>query len=122
MAGRAGGLAATCTAPPPMMAPPQAQAVSLAMAIFTDMNAPCSCVGRGGERTRPITADLPVDLKRQMTEIERLSSVLTMTMAQFGAGRTFASTCVPMMDTGACQWNFLNVFIDFRRWLTSGRV
>jgi len=44
---------ATCTAPPPMTAPPQAQAHSFAKAIFTDMPShlplePCaSCVATG---------------------------------------------------------------------------
>jgi hypothetical protein len=37
MAGRASGFSATCTAPPPMIAPPQVQAQSFARAIFTDM-------------------------------------------------------------------------------------
>jgi hypothetical protein len=37
MVGRASGFSATCTAPPPMTAPPQVQAQSFARAIFTDM-------------------------------------------------------------------------------------
>jgi hypothetical protein len=37
MVGRASGFSATCTAPPPMIAPPQVQAQSFARAIFTDM-------------------------------------------------------------------------------------
>ena len=37
MAGRAGGFSATWTAPPPMIAPPQVQAQSLAKAILTDI-------------------------------------------------------------------------------------
>ena len=36
-AGRDGGFSATCTAPPPMIAPPQVQAQSLAKAIRTDI-------------------------------------------------------------------------------------
>jgi hypothetical protein len=32
-----GGLADTCTAPPPMIAPPHVQAHNFAKAIFTDM-------------------------------------------------------------------------------------
>jgi hypothetical protein len=35
--GRDGGFSATCTAPPPMIAPPQVQAQSLAKAIRTDI-------------------------------------------------------------------------------------
>ncbi|WP_158274691.1 hypothetical protein [Sphingosinicella humi] len=35
--GRSGGFAETCTAPPPMIAPPQVQAASFAKAILTDM-------------------------------------------------------------------------------------
>lgn len=35
--GRAGGLAATWSAPPPMMAPPQAHAHNFVKAILTDM-------------------------------------------------------------------------------------
>lgn len=38
-AGRSGGFSATWTAPPPMIAPPQVQAQSLARAILTDMTA-----------------------------------------------------------------------------------
>jgi hypothetical protein len=37
--GRWGGFSATWTAPPPMIAPPQVQAQSLARAILTDMTA-----------------------------------------------------------------------------------
>jgi hypothetical protein len=37
--GREGGFSATWTAPPPMIAPPQVQAQSLARAILTDMTA-----------------------------------------------------------------------------------
>jgi hypothetical protein len=37
IAGRGSGFSETCTAPPPMIAPPQVQAQSLARAIFTDM-------------------------------------------------------------------------------------
>lgn len=121
MAGRAGGFAATCTAPPPMMAPPQAQALSLAMAIFTDMDSPCSCAGRDGERTRSKTADLPVGLQRQMPEIESVSSALTTSMTQFGPPRTWADTCVPIVDTHERQWNFSEAFLDFRKWLTGSR-
>ncbi|MFC7497668.1 hypothetical protein ACFQRC_00340 [Enterovirga sp. GCM10030262] len=36
-AGRVGGLSTAWTAPPPMIAPPQAQAANFAKAIFTDM-------------------------------------------------------------------------------------
>ena len=35
--GRSGGLVATVSAPPPMMAPPQVQAANFANAILTDM-------------------------------------------------------------------------------------
>ena len=44
IAGRCGGLSATCIAPPPMTAPPQVQAHNFAKAIFTDIRAPCSMV------------------------------------------------------------------------------
>jgi hypothetical protein len=37
IAGRDGGFSATCTAPPPMIAPPHAQAHSCAKAIRTDI-------------------------------------------------------------------------------------
>jgi hypothetical protein len=37
MAGREGGFSATWTAPPPMIAPPHAQAHSCAKAILTDI-------------------------------------------------------------------------------------
>jgi hypothetical protein len=37
MAGREMGFSATCTAPPPITAPPQVQAQSFARAILTDM-------------------------------------------------------------------------------------
>ena len=37
IAGRAGGFSATCTAPPPMIAPPAVQAHSFAKAILTDI-------------------------------------------------------------------------------------
>jgi hypothetical protein len=39
MEGRAGGFSATCTAPPPMIAPPHVQAQSFAKAILTDISA-----------------------------------------------------------------------------------
>jgi hypothetical protein len=38
MAGRGSGFSATCTAPPPMMAPPQVHAQSLAKATRTDIS------------------------------------------------------------------------------------
>jgi hypothetical protein len=50
MAGREGGLAETWTAPPPMIAPPQVQAHSLARAILTDIDAPCSQLCRVQEK------------------------------------------------------------------------
>ncbi len=59
IAGRGGGFSATWTAPPPMIAPPQAQAQSFAKAILTDISAPFSWPVQGPEEDRSISGGQP---------------------------------------------------------------
>ena len=58
IAGRSGAVSATCTAPPPMIAPPQVQAQSFARAILTDISPPVdsSAVTPGQWVTNPAAA------------------------------------------------------------------
>ena len=59
MAGRAGGFSVTCTAPPPMIAPPHVQAHNFAKAIRTDIR---RTLFQASKPVRIIVAKHPVPL------------------------------------------------------------
>lgn len=96
--GRGGGFSATWTAPPPMIAPPQVQAQSLAKAILTDMIRILFLAGR-----KRMNGSAPISVRRpgnsqQMPTNSLSASTLTIFFPQKGSSEASWRSSVPIQN------------------------
>jgi hypothetical protein len=97
IAGRSGGFSVTCTAPPPMTAPPAVQAQSFAKAIFTDIIRTLFQVLRLADQDRPNTGSRET-LKQQRQKISLSARSLTILSGLEGRLRRLWRASVPIED------------------------
>jgi hypothetical protein len=96
--GRWGGFSATWTAPPPMIAPPQVQAQSLARAILTDMTAHLVFRFRCVAESPGWKIGFSVGLHAQMQRNALSASALTTKTPRNARQMAVRATCVPFED------------------------
>jgi hypothetical protein len=106
MAGRSGGFSVTCTAPPPITAPPAVQAQSFAKAIFTDIIRTLFQVLRLTGQDRPNTGSCET-LKQQRQKISLSATSLTILSGFGGRLRRVCGASVPIEDKPLCRVNHI---------------
>jgi hypothetical protein len=97
-AGREGGFSATWTAPPPMIAPPQVQAQSLARAILTDMTAHLVSRFRCVAESPGWKIGVGIELHAQMQRKALSASALTMKLPRNARQMPVEAASVPFED------------------------